>query len=160
MFALVASGSIFTFFASFLTFYPKSLFTIVSIFSHPIGKVFFGIPTYLPHFVIVTCKWLMLLLVIYRLLVFIKNRAFVIPSNYKGFWVVVSVAGIIAFILGEASILLYSGPYSLPHTIWYLLNHYAFPVAANILPLAFTVTELVAIKNLTHHSSGTPNGAP
>jgi len=159
MFALVASGSIFTFFASVLTFHPKSLFTIVSIFSHPIGKVFFGIPTYLPKFVIVTGKWLMLFLVLYRLFVFIKNRDFVIPNNFKGIWVVISVAGIIAFILGEASILLYSGPYSLPHRIWYLLHHYAFPVAANILPLVFTVTELVAIKNLTHRSSGTPNGA-
>jgi hypothetical protein len=160
MFALVASGSIFTFFASFLTFHPKSLFTIVSIFSHPISKVFFGIPTYLPHFVIVTCKWLMLLLVLYRLFVFIKNQDFVIPSNYKGIWVVITAAGIVAFALGEASILLYSGPYSLPDRIWSLLYHYAFPVAADTLPLVFTVTELVAIKNLTHHSSGTPNGAP
>jgi hypothetical protein len=154
MFFLIASGSILSLFSSFVSFNTRSSL-IVSILDTPIGKFFLGIPTYLPHFAIVLFKWLMLLLILNRLIVFLKIKAFAIPSNYKGIWVMFSLIGIIAFTLGAVSIkLYYTSSFSnlLPDNVWHLLFNNGFSVAANILPLTFTLSELIAIKNLTYSS--------
>ena len=144
MFVLVGCGSLLSFLTELFNYYPRNdLFTIVSIFRYPIHSVFFGIPTFLPVYILELLKWAMLFFVIHRLLIFIKIRNVSNPDSFRGVLVVLSAISVIALILFEVTLYLF---FQLPLYVWSISSTYLSQIAPNILPLVFAIVEILEIK--------------
>lgn len=145
-FILVASGAIYRMASNWIVFDGHNPFNIVMIFASPLSIQILGQPPHIPQIAISFLQWFMLSLVLHRLYRFIRERKFAIPQAFKGAWVFMAAMGIISFLLGELAVKSFSGLYSLPDSVFYYLWEYSFPISATVLPLIFTLVELISLK--------------